>query len=302
VSWTDQFLVSSDEELFVKFLSCEYSATDWRLLTLSQFRCPHEFAVQWLDACTPVGRMVLANSFLGLSNMMEVHFDPCFSLAFQRVYEFLVSPSSRAVVCQDIFLKVHCDFLVAGFFGDLRRSKSVQFRDVVDFSLASPEGCLKLLKLHVASFLADAESWEVSPHPLFYNDDRWVRRVIVDEKTFRKLAVKANWPASGRVYGFQSSGAAVVGSSQGEPRASTGGVSPAYRGSICVWDVAKQLQVTTKRRQLSCNGGCLDGVHRKLNLLSVADVLNQLQRVSMSSATKELIVAAVNRSKRLFRS
>jgi hypothetical protein len=30
VSWTDQFLVSSDEELFVKFLSCEYSATDCR--------------------------------------------------------------------------------------------------------------------------------------------------------------------------------------------------------------------------------------------------------------------------------
>jgi hypothetical protein len=60
-------LVSSDEERFLKFLCCDYSATDWRQLTLSQFRCSHELTVQRLDGCTPAGRMVLANSLSALS-------------------------------------------------------------------------------------------------------------------------------------------------------------------------------------------------------------------------------------------
>lgn len=306
VAWTNQYLVSSDEEMFLKFLCCDYSATDWRQLTLSQFRCSHELAVQWLDGCTPAGRMVLANSLSALSCMMEVHFDPCFTSAFQEVSDFLVSPASRAVMCHDAFLKVQCDYLVAGFFGDIRRSKSVRFRSVVNFSLASPEGCLRLLRLHVTAFLDEAVRWELSPHPMFYNDDCWARRVIVDEKTFRKMAIKGNWPSSSRIYGFQPQGSAVIQHATHSPAVmeSKAVLSVATTGAlpICVWDVAKRLGVSTKTKALACIKGCPDSVHRKLNLVDFGSVLDLLPQVSMAKSTRELILDAVKRSKKSFRS
>jgi hypothetical protein len=161
-------------------------------------------------------------------------------------------------MCHDAFLKVQCDFLVAGFFGDMRRS--VRFRSVVNFSLASPEGSLQLLRLHVTAFLDEAVRWELSPHPMFYNDDRWARRVIVDEKTFRKMAMKGNWPSSSRIFGFQPQSSAFVQHAAHSPAVmeSKAVSSVATTGAlpICVWDVAKRLGVSTKTKALACIRGC----------------------------------------------
>jgi hypothetical protein len=151
-----------------------------------------------------------------------------------------------------------------------------------------------------------AVQWELSPHPLFYNDDSWAKRVIVDDKTFRKMAIKGNWPSSSKIFGFQPQSSAVVQHSAHSPAVmeSKAVSSVATTGPlpICVWDVAKRLGVSTKTKALACMRGCPDGVHRKLNLVDFGDVLDLLPQVSMGKSTRELILDAVKRSKKSFRS
>jgi hypothetical protein len=297
-----QTLVSRDDVWFEKFLRGIFSASDWRQLTISQFRADHEREVLWIDRGTPVGRKVLAAAVECLGVLMSVHFDPCFSGALDIVRGFLLDPCSQAVKCHDIFLKVQVDILVAGFFGDVRRAQPHLSRNDESGSCSTPEGCLDLLKLHIAQFLVKSKTWGVAAQADFYVDSRGAKRVILDEGTFKALITQDVWEACVDMYQKRSSAIAHV-VPPTWPRVEVLRPTVPHQSipvSVCLWNIAGLLGVRNlKGVVFSCRKNC--SFHRPLKEIKWQEAVDALAQARLNHDSRLAVDNAMKSKKWLFR-